>query len=163
MTIVWLGAGVEKTLLAEAVSKAPLETGGILLGWITGADVCITNVIGPGPGAVHDTRSFEPDSRWQQDNIALLYERSVRRLAYLGDWHTHPAGKPEPSDQDRRTLRTIAQSSTARCPNPVMLIIGQPDGTPWIASSHIYLSRHGADRIVKVKTVIAPGIQGWDQ
>lgn len=167
MTTVWLGAGVETALLAEAVSKAPLETGGVLLGWISGAEICITNVIGPGPAAVHEAESFEPDSSWQQDKIALLYGRSGRRLAYLGDWHTHPAGRPEPSDQDCRTLLAIANSSTARCPNPVMLILGQLDGTPWVASSHVYSPsppRHpGSGRVTKVRTVIAPEVQGWDE
>lgn len=163
MTTVWLGAGVEQTLLQEATSKAPTETGGVLLGWISGENICVTNVLGPGPDALHEPKSFEPDSAWQQERIALLYERSGRRLLYLGDWHTHPDGKPEPSEQDRRTLQTIAQTASARCPNPVMLILGQPIGSQWVASSHFYKSDPESPiRLEQVKTVIASGLYGWD-
>lgn len=108
----------------EASNRGPLETGGLLLGWRNGADVVVSHVVGPGPGAQHEPTTFHPDSVWQAARVAELYEQSGRRLDYLGDWHTHPGGRPWPSRRDERTLRHIAASPEARCPDPVMVILG---------------------------------------
>lgn len=86
MITVWLGAGAKGTLLQEAAAKAPYETGGVLMGWTAGDDICISDVIGPGPEATHERTSFLPDHPWQAEQIAMLYEKSGRLLAYLGDW-----------------------------------------------------------------------------
>ncbi|UKA54509.1 Mov34/MPN/PAD-1 family protein [Arthrobacter sp. FW305-BF8] len=89
---------------------------------------CVTNEVGPGPGASHNKASFNPDADWQSHQIARLYADSGRRLAYLGDWHTHPGAFPTPGARDLETLQAIARHSPARCPEPIMVIIGQPYG-----------------------------------
>lgn len=136
LTNVWLGNGIAASLLREAVEHAPLETGGVLLGWRSGEHICVTNVVGPGPSALHGKTSFVPDAEWQSQQIARLYAASGRRLAYLGDWHTHPGASTTPSARDRQTLLTIAQHPPARCPQPIMVIIGQPSTDQWVASAH---------------------------
>lgn len=116
----------------QATSYAPArtdgrETGGVLLGWRDALDIVVEHVIGAGPEADHQRSSFQPDAGWQEARIAELYERSGRQLDYLGDWHTHPGGTPHPSRRDERTLRHIASSPEARCPEPVMVIMGNRD------------------------------------
>lgn len=123
MTLWWESAPCQE-MITEASDRDPLETGGVLLGWRTGADVVVSHLVGPGPGAQHEPTAFHPDSDWQAARIAELYEQSGRRLEYLGDWHTHPGGRPWPSRRDERTLRHIAASVEARCPDPVMVILG---------------------------------------
>lgn len=113
-----------------------METGGVLLGWRSPGHICVTNMVGPGPAARHDKASFDPDAEWQATQIAQLYAESGRRLSYLGDWHTHPGATPNPSARDRQTLRTIARHPPARCPQPVMVILGQPRPDQWVAASH---------------------------
>ena len=135
---VWLAPTVWPTLTAEASRVAPRETGGVLLGWRAGQRIYITEAIGPGPHAAHGQTTFVPDADWQAERIAELYERSGRRLAYLGDWHTHPGGSPVHSEADRATLSTIAAYEPARCPRPVMGILGQPDGEEWRLQCHIF-------------------------
>jgi integrative and conjugative element protein (TIGR02256 family) len=120
----WLASESAREMIDEARSWVPCETGGVLLGWRRGPDVVVTHVIDAGPRAQHGQTWFRPDSDWQADRIARLYEDSGRTLSYLGDWHTHPDGRPVPSRRDVRTLRCIAGAAEARCPDPVMLIWG---------------------------------------
>lgn len=120
----WCESTPWQEMLAEASNRELLETGGVLLGWRNGTDVVVSHVVGPGPDAQHDRSAFHPDSAWQAKKIAELYEDCGRRLEYLGDWHTHPGGRPWPSRRDERTLQHIADSSEARCPDPVMVILG---------------------------------------
>lgn len=124
-------------MLAEADAHAPLETGGVLLGVSDGLNVWIDEVIGPGPAAIHRKTSFTPDATYQYQQIAAIYEASGRRVSYLGDWHTHPGSAPYLSWRDRRTLRGISRTASARQPNPVMLVFGY--GKPWRAVAYKYV------------------------
>lgn len=126
---IWLACDHWNDMVNQATSHARAgtdgrETGGVLLGWRNDRDIVVEHVIGAGPEADHQRSSFRPDPGWQEARIAELYERSGRLLEYLGDWHTHPGGTPHPSRRDERTLRHIASSSEARCPEPVMVIMG---------------------------------------
>jgi integrative and conjugative element protein (TIGR02256 family) len=127
-------------MVTEAARHGPLETGGVLLGWRNGDDVVVSRVVGPGPGAQHESSTFHPDSEWQAARIADLYEQAGRRMEYLGDWHTHPGGRPRPSRRDERTLRHIARTAEARCPDPVMVILGSAaagDASVWKAGAFV--------------------------
>jgi integrative and conjugative element protein (TIGR02256 family) len=125
---------------AEADRQFPLETGGILLGW-RDVDVIVEDIIGPGPNAAHRRTAFEPDSRWQDEQLADRYEASGRTLEYLGDWHTHPVGVPEPSSRDRQTLSVIASFAPARCKQPIMTILGDGAAGVWTHASHALVAR----------------------
>jgi integrative and conjugative element protein (TIGR02256 family) len=112
----------------EALQHRPLETGGLLLGYrSTTREVVITQVLGAGPNAERTAARFVPDHNWQEQQLAAAYERAERRLAYLGDWHSHPRGSTRLSRLDRQTLQTISRHSAARCPVPVMAIIAGAD------------------------------------
>lgn len=136
----WWESTPWQEMITEASERGPLETGGVLLGWRDGADVVVSHVVGPGPGAQHEPTTFHPDSVWQAARLAELYEQSGRRLEYLGDWHTHPGGRPWPSRRDERTLRHIAAWAEARCPDPVMVILGSAvaeDASAWKAGAFV--------------------------
>lgn len=124
-----LDVQIEKSLFAEILAEAdsafPLETGGVLLGWKEpDCDrLIISAAIGPGPDALHRERAFVSDASWQNAELAKIYEASGRRVTYLGDWHTHPnALEAVPSNVDKRCLKKVALSATARCSNPLMII-----------------------------------------
>lgn len=149
MTIVWLGNGIAEDLLYQAERWDPLETGGVLLGWRSPGHVCVTNIVGPEPTAHHTETSFVPDAVWQAEQIGQLYAASGRRLAYLGDWHTHPGAAPVPSPRDIQTLYSIAQHPSARCPQPIMIIIGQLHLDQWVAEAHsVFAKRSSGKRLV---------------
>lgn len=120
--------GVEQ----EAARTYPEETGGVLLGFRDRDDEEVVQVmtqVGPGPDAVHERHRFQPDSCWQDDQIARIYQESGRIATYLGDWHSHPGGSPKPSKLDRSTARRIARCKDARAPRPLMLILGGQPGS----------------------------------
>ena len=127
----WIATSVLDALSSEATVAAPLETGGVLLGYWSESPVApvITHRIGPGPSAVHETHRFVPDHRFQELEVARLYRESSGQLQYLGDWHTHPNNAGYLSRKDRRTLRRIARSPEARATRPLMLILAY--GPEW--------------------------------
>lgn len=110
-------------MLVEGRRTFPLETGGVLMGFVGVDCTVVTSVVGPGPRAIHRRRSFMPDAGWQQERVAELYERSGRRDTYLGDWHTHPGGTTRASITDWLAALTIARSRAVRCPNPVIIVL----------------------------------------
>lgn len=161
---IWLGRGIVAALLMESTRSAPLETGGVLLGWRTSEHICVTSIVGPGPAADHARTSFTPDANWQTEQIAQLYAGSGRRLAYLGDWHTHPGAAPTPSARDRRTLHAISRHPPARCPQPIMIILGQTQADEWTATGHSVARdrRRGTPHLTSLPLEADEDLQGFD-
>jgi integrative and conjugative element protein (TIGR02256 family) len=131
MNTAWISNTSADILLAETDRTFPLETGGVLMGYVTGKELVISEIIGPGPDAIHRTHSFTPDYAYQEIEVARIYEASCRKWTYLGDWHSHPRQKwPNLSAKDIQTLHRIGRSKKARIAAPLMLISsGQP--TAW--------------------------------
>jgi integrative and conjugative element protein (TIGR02256 family) len=129
--VLWLPSDLLSLLAAEADRTSPLETGGVLLGYLaeSGKDFVVTSVLGPGPDAVHERHRFSPDHPYQLQAIEQSYHESGRVLEYLGDWHTHPKGIAELSSLDLATLRRIAAFKHARISSPVMLVLAP--GPEW--------------------------------
>ncbi len=134
--IAWLFNPVREFLIFEATTKAPLETGGILMGYFgqPGNVPVILWASGPGSQSVHYRNYYNPDYEFDESQIATIYEKYGRKITYLGDWHSHPAPLPVLSYRDKRTLRRIAGCKSARVETPLMLLLsydGQWDVTIW--------------------------------
>ncbi len=130
----WISERARFSLLSKALEWHPLETGGLLVGYTDphGALV-VADVIGPGQAAAHKSHGFVPDHGHQQARLAELYHRSGRTLTYLGDWHTHPNGNRYPSPRDKRVLRRIARTKSARLGQPIMGVVTIDDDTAELA------------------------------
>lgn len=140
---VWIPADVEHALEREAARCAPLETGGVLLGYEDAEERSLLQLramVGPGPKAIHLRDRFEPDSEWQRDRIATIYRESGHIVTYLGDWHSHPQGSKHPSRLDRRTARNIARCAGARIDRPLMVIASR-DTDKWLLCAYRYERR----------------------
>ncbi len=119
-------------MCSEAERKCPDETGGALLGYRSGEDYVITDVLGPGPDAQHARMFFQPDYGWQEEVIARRFAETNGTTTYLGDWHTHPGTSvPAMSKDDRKVLRQIASCPTAGIDRPLMAILAGSLGNPW--------------------------------
>ena len=92
---VWVSDAVRDEFVVEAERAGDYETGGILIGYWTpdGSQAVVTQIIGPGPGALHTRTKFVPDTEYQEVEITRIYLESGRIQTYLGDWHTHPEGR----------------------------------------------------------------------
>src|SRR5262245_43580637 len=90
--IAWIPEKMFEAMTIEADRTFPDETGGVLLGYWAKpySEVVVTQLIGPGPRAIHKRNRFIPDSDYQEEEIARLYKESGHLHVYLGDWHTHP-------------------------------------------------------------------------
>jgi integrative and conjugative element protein (TIGR02256 family) len=120
-----IGPETLTNVLKECHDSAPAETGGILVGHYNDAlDIAV----------VTDASERPPDSKsgrtWLvrgtaglQGWLDLLWSSSKRRY-YLGEWHFHPGGPPEPSPTDVKQMGNIACSPSYRCPEPVLLLVG---------------------------------------
>jgi len=115
-------------LLTLSWDKWPRETGGVLVGTQNDAgELVVGYVIGPGPAAAHEQRTFTPDHAWQAKQVEKLW-RADHCIQYLGDWHTHPRGRARLSSTDVDTLRLIAASPSALQLTPMMLVVALGSG-----------------------------------
>jgi integrative and conjugative element protein (TIGR02256 family) len=99
---VQLAPGVLAKALRLARVRAPLETGGLLLGDVVDGEAHVLAVTGPGRRAQRSRFGFEADRA--RDN--RLLDRVRPRLHWLGDWHTHPGGNPILSSMDEEAARS---------------------------------------------------------
>jgi len=128
--LIWVSRVALASMRGEAAKITPRETGGLLIGFWSGGEPVITAGIGPGPAAVHALESFRPDYDFDEAVIARIWNQTRGQETYLGDWHSHPgASHGGLSRQDRRTLRRIGTSRTARASRPLMIVLhgGDPD------------------------------------
>lgn len=111
---------------AEAESKSPLETGGLLAGYVSANDeeMVVTDIVGPGPKAKHRTWTFQPDYDYHRREIKRIFGESDRAVTYLGDWHSHPGALSYMSLLDKRALRNIARFTGNYIDRPIMLVLG---------------------------------------
>ena len=126
----WIREGELAEMRDLASQFAPLETGGVLVGYDTDCEgAVVTAVIGAGPKASHRRLRFRPDYDYQQAQLEAHFVRTLGRETYLGDWHTHPAGGCALSWLDRRVLVRIASMPSSGTTRPIMMILagGQPD------------------------------------
>lgn len=93
--------------------------------------VVVTQLVGPGPSAIHESTRYVPDHTFQEREVARLHEASRGHLLYLGDWHSHPAGALALSRTDRRTLFRIACAPEAGAPRPLMGIFAGGGDRVW--------------------------------
>ena len=125
MANLWLSQCFINEIINEVEAFAPLETGGAFFGYFAdNGDVVVTDLIDAGSDAKRSRYSFEPDQDYQLAEIERLFILSNGKTTYLGDWHSHPNSFPSLSRKDEKTLLNIALSTEARCPYPVMVVVG---------------------------------------
>ncbi|WP_081913223.1 Mov34/MPN/PAD-1 family protein [Mycolicibacterium neoaurum] len=85
------------------------ETGGILLGTTIEKFSAIRHAGGPGPSAVRTATTFLRDRVYSQRFAEACW--SADRSLWIGDWHSHPAMAPVPSETDLATYRSLLADS----------------------------------------------------
>ncbi|QDE83298.1 Mov34/MPN/PAD-1 family protein [Myxococcus xanthus] len=117
----WLAQSAVAKAARLARAAAPLETGGMLLGQVVDGEAHVFAVTGPGRKVRLARYTFESDRA--RDN--RLVHRVWPRLRYLGDWHTHPGGRPVLSAMD---LASIRETLTPDRPELLELLLAGPPG-----------------------------------
>lgn len=102
----------------------PKEYGGLLVGRYVNdnKEVLIEQTVLP-KKFKSSAFSFERGVEGLRNILAGLFRKNPS-LIYVGEWHTHPDGRPVPSSTDSSALRTIAEHKDVFIKNPLLLIIG---------------------------------------
>lgn len=125
----WIARRVLAEMRELASQYVPVETGGMLLGYVSEHnEPVVTAIVGAGPDARHRRRRFRPDYDYQQDQLESHFRSTHGRETYLGDWHTHPAGACALSWLDKRVLVRIAKTPSSGTQRPTMVVLA--GGTP---------------------------------
>lgn len=120
-----LQRGAQETIASAAAKSLPLETGGVLLGYLDNNSVIVTHaLIVDGEGATSN-RYVRNDIRANQLLAEFLDQRSTDDpTGYIGEWHTHPTPST-PSSMDIAAIREIAKVGAG----PVALLVHAGNGT----------------------------------
>ena len=106
---------------SEIDKYGTIETGGVMLGYVTNETIYVEKVSNGGSKAVHEYLYFRADNNFIEMFIDMEIANSGGKLRYLGEWHTHPEIIPNPSDLDLYSLAEIAESTGDFC---LLVILG---------------------------------------
>ncbi|WP_394375964.1 Mov34/MPN/PAD-1 family protein [Stutzerimonas frequens] len=110
-------------MVSDCVRAGTHETGGILIGkYSSDGSVALISEI-----TSHPKDSISSSVTFQRGTIGLrelLAARWNEGFHYVGEWHYHPGGSPEPSGPDMHTMRSIATNSKYSCREPILIILG---------------------------------------
>jgi len=121
-TVTFEAAALSK-MVSDCVRAGTHETGGILIGkYRSDGRVALISEI-----TSHPKDSISSSVTFQRGTIGLrelLAARWDEGFHYVGEWHYHPGGSPEPSGPDMHTMRAIATNSKYSCREPILIILG---------------------------------------
>lgn len=128
--------------------KGNFETGGILVGMydLDLQSAIITKVLGPPSDSKYGRTTFVRGTKGVKKTLDSLWKEGQY---YLGEWHFHPNALPIASLQDINQMNKIAKNVVYKCPEPLMLIIGQ-DYKEFLET--FYISVDGNDLIEFIKS-----------
>jgi len=137
-------------IVAECIHAGLNETGGILIGHYSedGSTAIVFEATARPPDSLADRTTFQ---RGNKGLRSLLQNRWKNGRYYVGEWHFHPGGLPEPSSNDFESMKSIAANQNYQCPEPVMIILGgNPAGT-YSLSASVFPCRDSPVRLREIK------------
>jgi integrative and conjugative element protein (TIGR02256 family) len=98
------------------------EAGGQLFARVWDDKWEIVSATGPRSRDRRGRFSFWPHRASEQEEI---FEYHALGFDYVGDWHTHPEDKPNPSSDDRTSISEVVRRSTHHLPGFLLMIVGR--------------------------------------
>lgn len=113
-----------------ATQEFPLECGGVLVGRFRSIDgtPVIHSCSSPPADSKASRTQFERGTEELQDYLNSQFSMGFQ---YVGEWHTHPSGRPVPSLVDRHTMFRIGGDRSYQMPRPILLIAGGTPSSGW--------------------------------
>ncbi|MEU8182081.1 Mov34/MPN/PAD-1 family protein [Micromonospora sp. NPDC049047] len=127
-----------QTITKAAGHAAPLEAGGLLLGWWDSGRVIVHAAVEVVDPAASGTSWIRRENLAQQALDRAMAALEHPWMGYVGDWHSHPA----PCGASVQDLKSIRMASRAY-PQPLLLIVHRSDGV-----LDIRAARRGRSQIV---------------
>lgn len=97
------------------------EAGGLMFARIVGNVITIEEATGPRPTDRRSRYCYQGDRCAEQQEID---QRHPLGLHYIGDWHTHPEPKPNPSGSDDRAMISRINASKHQLKGFLFVIVG---------------------------------------
>ena len=126
-----IGASGQRLLLTDEVlahfrrhrqlADHSKEAGGQLFATFNGDKIQIERATGPRQSDRRGIRSFIPNRLAERREIKRLFKA---RLHYVGDWHTHPEPRPQPSSTDIDSFQNMFSKSRHKLASLVIVIVG---------------------------------------
>ena len=116
------------------------ESGGIILGYVRGEHLEITEVTEPASGDERRRFFFLRRPRGHQEIAQKRWAESQGLIRYLGEWHTHPEDFPSPSCLDRMEWKSSAKKRKDSRPQ-LGIIVGRK-------ALHVELMHADGSRII---------------
>ena len=121
----------------QQTRKSALEAGGQLFARLSLEEVVIEKATGPRESDFRARTLYVPDRFAEQREIDFWHKE---RLHYVGDWHTHPEERPQPSGSDRDSVRESFVRSKHSLKGFLLVIVGTGE-----LSSSLYVSLNNAE------------------
>jgi hypothetical protein len=106
------------------------ETGGILIGRIEDGGANAT-VFEATPKPKDSGFGWFWFKRGTKGLRQILDQRWAVGQHYLGEWHFHPGGSPEPSGPDYEAMEKISGDPRYQLPEPILVIMGGSPPSSW--------------------------------
>lgn len=137
-------------IIAECIKAGANETGGILIGHYSddGSTAIIFEATARPADSLAGRTTFQRGTKGLR---SLLQSRWKTGKYYVGEWHFHPGGLPEPSSNDFESMRNIAANPNYQCPEPVMIILGGAPAGSYSLSACVFPFRDSPIRLHEVK------------
>lgn len=120
---IFVNEAVYSFMKHESESSRTVETGGVLIGYVTPmGKYVVLKATGPGPKAKRTAAVFHRDVKYCQAEIDHAAAKQGLSGQYLGEWHYHPNNDNSPSGTDIKSLTEIARQDEYLIDNPIMLI-----------------------------------------
>lgn len=120
---VTLEAAALSKMVSDCVQAGTGETGGILIGKYSsdGRIALISEITSHPKDSIRSSVTFLRGIFGLKELLASRWNES---LHYVGEWHYHPGGSPEPSGTDKHAMRSIAANPKYSCREPILIILG---------------------------------------
>lgn len=116
-------------MIDECIKAGTHETGGILIGSYSedGSTAMIVEATARPPDSLAGRTTFQRGIKGLKHLLSYHWKAGKY---YVGEWHFHPEGSPEPSGDDLVSMKDISRNPNYQCPEPVMIILGgDPSGS----------------------------------
>lgn len=115
------------------LDDAAREAGGVLLGRVVleRPDVVVETVTVPVPDDHRSRYQFVRAAEPTQAAIDEAWESSGGLQNFLGEWHTHPEDRPNPSSVDRKGWERMARTARFEQDALFFVIVGRVDIGAW--------------------------------
>ncbi|GBE29076.1 MAG TPA: hypothetical protein ENH10_05540 [Bacteroidetes bacterium] len=122
---VLLSAEAEETIHEEVSKSVGVETGGILIGYVTETgQAVVLRATPPGTNATKSASIFRRDVVFVQSELDKAGDEWGDQGQYIGEWHCHLELEPKPSATDITSLVGISEAPNYHSRCPVMIIAG---------------------------------------